>query len=145
MKPDPHTPKRKLSTKQLIAQREEEIARIAELIATIERKLEWEIANRDQIIAREVEKAKADLRAKIKEGLRADMKEGFKVGANEGLRAEVKEELRVEVKEELREEMQEEFREKYEKLEKLKKEVGLQKESLRKDMELMAMCRLLFE
>jgi len=145
MKPATHTTNRKDSAEQLLAQREEEIARIGELIATIERKLEWEIANRDQIIAREVEKAKADLRAKIKEGLRADMKEGFKVGAKEGLRAEVKEELSVEVEEGFREEMQEEFREEYEKLEKLKKEVELQKESLRKDMELMAMCRLLFE
>ncbi len=105
MKPVPHTTNRKDSAEQLLAQREEEIARIAELIATMERKLEWEIANRDQIIAREVSEAEKGFRDKVDK----------------------------------------EFREEYEKLEKLKKEVELQKESLRKEMELMAMCRLLSE
>ncbi len=107
MQPEPHTPKRELSDEQLLAQREAEIARIEELIATIERKLEWEISHRDEIIAQEVEEAKENLRTKIKE--------------------------------------QEAFREEYEKLEKKKKEVDLQKESLRKETELMAMCLLLSE
>ncbi len=145
MQPDPHTPKRELSDEQLLAQREEEIARVEELIATMERKLEWEISHKDELIAQEVKEAKEDLRTKIKEDLRGNIKESLRAEVMEDPQGEVKEELRDEMVEELRAEMQEDLRKEFEKLEKEKKEIERQRENLRQGMELMDKCRLLSE
>ena len=70
MQQDTKNPTTKLSTEQLLAIREQELAALVERLAATEKKLDLEKSSRKEIIAREM--------AERREAIRAEVREGFK-------------------------------------------------------------------
>ena len=70
MQQDTKNPTTKLSTEQLLAIREQELAALVERLAATEKKLDLEKSSRKEIIAREM--------AERREAIRAEVREEFK-------------------------------------------------------------------